>query len=156
MPLRFLFPALALLCSTAAAADWPEILGPRRRSTDPAAYASPVIFSGPQMRGVAAFNSSGLVGINPRDGTEIFRQPWKTDYDVNAATSMHKDGKSFLGTGYDRGIALVDARSLADRALENRGAFSSPAARGLPCTIRRFAASHRPGLPRPHGLRLRR
>ena len=79
--------------------------------TDPVAYASPVIFSGPEMRGVAVFNSSGLVGINPRDGTELFRQPWKTDYDVNAATPVHKDGKFFLGTGYDHGIALVDARS---------------------------------------------
>lgn len=79
--------------------------------TDPAAYASPIIFSGPEMRGVALFNSSGLVGINPRDGSELFRQAWKTRFDVNASSPVHKDGKFFLGAGYDHGILLVDAKT---------------------------------------------
>jgi len=79
--------------------------------TDPAGYASPVIFSGPEMRGVALFNSSGLVAINPRDGSELFRHAWKTDHGVNAAMPIHKDGRFFLGSGYKHGITLIDAKT---------------------------------------------
>jgi outer membrane protein assembly factor BamB len=82
-----------------------------QRGTDPAAYASPIIFSGPEMRGVALFNVNGLVGINPRDGTELFRQEWKTRFDVNAAIPVHRDGKFFIGSAYRSGIALLDPKS---------------------------------------------
>jgi outer membrane protein assembly factor BamB len=79
--------------------------------TDPTAFASPVIFSGPAMRGVALFNASGLVGINPRDGTELFRHEWKTDFDVNAAIPVHHNGQFFIGSGYESGIAMFDAKA---------------------------------------------
>jgi len=79
--------------------------------TDPVSYASPVIFSGPSLRGVALFNASGLVGINPRDGTELFRHAWKTNFDVNAVIPVHRDGKFFIGSAYGTGIALIDAQS---------------------------------------------
>ncbi len=79
--------------------------------TDPAAYASPVIFSSPSLRGVALFNASGLVGVNPRDGTELFRHPWKTSVDVNASTPMHRNGQFFIGSGYGSGIAMFDAKA---------------------------------------------
>lgn len=79
--------------------------------TDPAGYSSPIIFSGPEMRGVALFNVSGLIGINPRNGSELFRQPWKTSFDVNAVTPVHRDGRFFIGSGYGSGIALIDPRS---------------------------------------------
>ncbi|HWB06819.1 MAG TPA: PQQ-binding-like beta-propeller repeat protein [Verrucomicrobiales bacterium] len=85
--------------------------------TDPAAYASPVIFSGPAMRGVALFNASGLVGINPRDGTELFRHEWKTRFDVNAAIPVHRDGRFFIGSGYGSGVAMFDLK--AGRIWEN-------------------------------------
>jgi outer membrane protein assembly factor BamB len=78
---------------------------------DPAAYASPVIFSGPGMRGAALFNASGLVCVNPRDGTELFRHEWKTDFGVNAARPIHKEGRFFLSSGYNHGVALVDIQS---------------------------------------------
>jgi outer membrane protein assembly factor BamB len=77
--------------------------------SDPVAYASPILFSGPALSGVAFFNASGLSAINPRDGSELFRQPWKTDFDVNAAIPVHRDGKFFIGSAYGRGIALMDA-----------------------------------------------
>lgn len=79
--------------------------------TDPAAYASPVIFSGPAMRGVALFNANALVGINPRDGTELFRHEWKTPNDVNAAIPLHRDGQFFIGSGYEKGVALISPKS---------------------------------------------
>lgn len=78
-----------------------------QKGSDPAAYAAPIIFSGPAMRGVALFNASGLVGINPVNGDELFRQPWKTDYDVNASQPIHRDGSFFLSTGYGTGAGLA-------------------------------------------------
>ncbi|HWB01523.1 MAG TPA: PQQ-binding-like beta-propeller repeat protein [Verrucomicrobiales bacterium] len=78
---------------------------------DPVAYASPILFSGPALSGVAFFNAAGLSGVDPRDGTELFRQRWKTDFDVNAVIPVQRDGKFFIGSAYGRGIALIDARS---------------------------------------------
>lgn len=78
---------------------------------DPVAYASPIIFAGPDMRGAALFNASGLVCVNPRTGAEIFRQAWKTDFGVNAARPLHRDGRFFLSAGYKHGIAMVDIKS---------------------------------------------
>ena len=68
--------------------------------SDPAAYASPILFANAAMRGVALFNASGLVGINPRNGTELFRYEWKTANDVNASIPVHRDGRFFLGSAY--------------------------------------------------------
>jgi outer membrane protein assembly factor BamB len=79
--------------------------------TDPAAFASPVIFSGPAMRGVALFNASGLVGINPRNGTELFRHAWNTNFDVNAAIPVHHNGRFFIGSGYKSGVAMFDIKA---------------------------------------------
>jgi outer membrane protein assembly factor BamB len=58
---------------------------------------------------VAFFNAAGLSAVNPEDGKELFRQPWKTDFDVNAAIPVQRDGKFFIGSAYGRGIALIDA-----------------------------------------------
>ncbi|MES2707339.1 MAG: PQQ-binding-like beta-propeller repeat protein [Verrucomicrobiota bacterium] len=78
-----------------------------QKGSDPVAYAAPMIFSNAKMRGVALFNASGLVGINPTNGDELFRQEWKTDYDVNASQPIHKDGAFFLSTGYGTGAGLA-------------------------------------------------
>jgi len=51
------------------------------------------------------------VCVNPRDGTELFRHEWKTDFGVNAPTPIHKDGKFLLCSGYNHGMALVDIRA---------------------------------------------
>ena len=87
-----------------------------QRGSDPAAYGSPVIFSAPSlMRGVALFNETGLVGINPKNGAELFRQAWKTDFGVNAGLPLQADGRFFLCTGYGMGAGLVDLTSGAPR-----------------------------------------
>lgn len=78
-----------------------------QKGSDPAAYAAPMIFSTPKLRGVALFNASGLVGINPTNGDELFRQAWKTDYDVNASQPIHRNGQFFLCTGYGAGAGLA-------------------------------------------------
>jgi outer membrane protein assembly factor BamB len=78
---------------------------------DPASYSSPIIFRGDDMRGAALFHGNGLTCVNPRDGTELFRHEWKTDYGVNAATLIHREGRFLLASGYGTGIAQVDLKS---------------------------------------------
>jgi outer membrane protein assembly factor BamB len=73
----------------------------------PAAFSSPILFDRHGSAGIALFNAGGLVAISPGDGAEIFRQPWKTSFNVNAIIPVHRDGKFFIGSAYGKGIALV-------------------------------------------------
>src|SRR5438093_390618 len=57
-----------------------------KAGNDRAAYSSPVTFILDRQRGVAVLTASALVGLNLKDGKELWRFPWKTSFDVNAAT----------------------------------------------------------------------
>jgi len=71
-----------------------------------AGYATPVLFSNSQHTGFACFNQGGLVGYD-FTGKELFRHPWKTQYDVNAASPLHHEGLFLISSGYNTGCGLV-------------------------------------------------
>jgi outer membrane protein assembly factor BamB len=74
---------------------------------DPASYGSPIIVkSGPDTT-VAFMNARALVVRAARDGRELWRFPWKTQYDVNAATPIIIGDDIFISSGYGHGGALV-------------------------------------------------
>jgi outer membrane protein assembly factor BamB len=75
---------------------------------DAAAYSSPVAFDHKGQRCLASLNAVGLVVRAAKDGAELYRFPWKTSYDVNAATPVVANGKIFISSGYNTGCALVD------------------------------------------------
>ncbi len=77
-----------------------------RSGSDATAFSSPILLPGPETRAVL-FNAAGLVGINVKDGTERFRHPWKTNFDVNAVIPVHRDDRFFIGSAYGNGIALI-------------------------------------------------
>lgn len=77
-----------------------------RRGADPAGCVSPVVFSDTALRGVALLNASGLVGIDPRTGAELFRHPWRTPFGIRAAQPVHAQG-NFLLSGGGQGSAVV-------------------------------------------------
>ena len=79
-----------------------------KAGSDRAAYATPVRFKTETVNGLACFNQSGLVGYD-LGGHELFRQPWKTEYDVNASAPLHKDGRFLIASSYGNGAALVKA-----------------------------------------------
>lgn len=71
-------------------------------------YSSPVVFNLKGAKRLAIFNSSGLVILNPSNGQELMLHPWKTSYNVNAATPIILGEKIFISSGYGVGGALID------------------------------------------------
>jgi len=70
-------------------------------------YSEPIMI---QVNGAAqlvVFAGSGLYGLNPESGKTLWKYPWKTRYDVNAATPIFKDGKVFITSDYGKGCGLV-------------------------------------------------
>ncbi len=75
---------------------------------DAIAYSSVIPFDHDGQRCLAVFSAAGIVGRSAKDGKELWRHPWKTSYDVNAATPIVSSGKVFISSGYNKGCALVD------------------------------------------------
>ena len=82
-----------------------------KTGNDAIAYSSIVPFDQKGQRCLAELNAAGILGRNAKDGAELWRFPWKTSYDVNAATPIVSDGKVFVSSGYNKGCALIDFSS---------------------------------------------
>lgn len=70
-------------------------------------YSSPFAFQLDGKRRLAIFNALGLVILDAENGKELMQYPWKTDYDVNAATPIVSGDKIFISSGYNTGCALL-------------------------------------------------
>jgi outer membrane protein assembly factor BamB len=77
-----------------------------KSGTDKASYATPVLFENSIQKGLVSFNQFGLVGYE-LTGKELFRQEWKTQYDVNASSPLHRDGHFLISSNYGSGCALI-------------------------------------------------
>ena len=75
---------------------------------DEAGYASPVVANLGGKRTVVVFKGAALVGLEVKDGRELWRAPWKTSYEVNAATPLIVGEKIFISSGYGSGCALIE------------------------------------------------
>jgi outer membrane protein assembly factor BamB len=49
-----------------------------------------------------------VAAVRLKDGKELWRYPWKTGWDVNAADPIISGGKIFISSGYNHGGALLD------------------------------------------------
>lgn len=78
-----------------------------KNGADPVGYSSTIGFTYKGNRCLATFSAAGIVGRNLKDGKELWRHPWKTDYNVNAATPIVDGDKVFISSGYNTGCALV-------------------------------------------------
>jgi outer membrane protein assembly factor BamB len=74
----------------------------------PSGYASPVPFDSGGQHGVAIMAKHTLEAVKPATGKSLWRFPWKTQYDVNAADPIIFDDKVFISSGYGHGAALLD------------------------------------------------
>jgi len=79
--------------------------------TDAAGYSTPVPFDSGGERAVALCLKQDVAAVRVKDGVELWRYPWKTSYDVNAADPIISDDKVFISAGYDHGGALLDVSS---------------------------------------------
>lgn len=74
----------------------------------PAAYSSPIAYTLNGDRFVAVLSAQGGAGRRLSDGKTVWSFPWKTSYDVNAATPIVDGSKVFVSSGYGTGCALYD------------------------------------------------
>ncbi len=73
-----------------------------------ASYSSPMLATLAGRRQVLVFDAAGLGGHDPETGRELWRFPWVTNYEVNAAQPVVLDGdRVFLSSGYGHGCAMV-------------------------------------------------
>ena len=78
---------------------------------DGAGYASPVVATIAGKKTVVVLKASQLVGLDLKDGKELWRSEWKTSYDVNAATPLVMGDKIFVTSGYGSGCGLFEVTS---------------------------------------------
>ena len=76
---------------------------------EPAGYGSLVAFDLGGQRCLLQFSGEQLICRHMKDGSEMWRLPWKTSYRVNATTPIIQGDEIFLSTGYGYGCALVKA-----------------------------------------------
>jgi len=77
---------------------------------DAAGYSSPVVATLAGVRQYVFFAGSGPLGVSTKDGARLWHFPWKTDYDLNAATPIIKGDKVFITSGYNHGCALLQIK----------------------------------------------
>lgn len=75
---------------------------------DAAGYATPVVATIAGKRTVVMFKGAALIGLDVKDGRELWRAPWKTNYEVNAATPLVVGDRIFISSGYGSGCALIE------------------------------------------------
>jgi outer membrane protein assembly factor BamB len=72
----------------------------------PAGYSTPYPFTFDGQRCIAGLLAKEALLVDAKTGRELYRIPWTTDWDVNAATPIFHDGKLFLTSGYKTGAAV--------------------------------------------------
>lgn len=70
-------------------------------------YSTPADFEHDGRRLLAVFNARGLVVLDVESGEEVAFHPWKTAYDVNAATPVVIGDRIFISSGYNHGCAML-------------------------------------------------
>ena len=75
---------------------------------DKAGYASPIVATIAGKKTVVMLKASHLIGLDLKDGKELWRAEWKTSYDVNAATPLVVGDKVFVSSGYGSGCGLFE------------------------------------------------
>jgi outer membrane protein assembly factor BamB len=72
-----------------------------------AGYSAPIAITVGGVRQVIFFTGRAVLAVSPKDGKLLWRVPWRTDWDVNAATPIFvPPDKLYISSGYDTGAAL--------------------------------------------------
>lgn len=73
-----------------------------------AGYSSPTLLEVSGERQLICFVAAGVLGIDPKDGRELWKYPFKTPYDCNTATPISIDGGVFISAGENHGCVLLN------------------------------------------------
>ena len=83
--------------------------------SDPVGYATPYPFTINGQRFIVGFMGNAALIAEAKTGREVWRAPWKTDWEVNAASPIFHEGYLFLTSGYTTGSALLKLTSEGDK-----------------------------------------
>ena len=78
---------------------------------DKAAYASPMAVTVAGTRQIIFFTAVGLLSVAAKDGAELWRVPWTTEFDCNIATPLIIGNQLFVSSGEEVGCALYKLAS---------------------------------------------
>ncbi len=104
-----------------------------KATADEASYASPIAGTVAGRRRIYTLTREALVGLDPADGSVLFRQPWRPPMNasVSAATPLLVDDYLFVSASYGTGATLFRLRDdrpekiwAADDVLSNHYATS--------------------------------
>jgi outer membrane protein assembly factor BamB len=56
---------------------------------------------------LVVFGGTAVYGIDPTNGRTLWREEWRTSYDVNAATPIYHDGHLFVSSEYNHGCMML-------------------------------------------------
>jgi len=83
--------------------------------SDNLGYSSPITTTIGQTRQAVFFTGSGLVSVAPQHGQVLWKYPWTTRHNVNAATPVFiPPNRFFISSGYGKGGTVVEV-SATDR-----------------------------------------
>jgi outer membrane protein assembly factor BamB len=98
---------------------------------DPIGHSSAVSAQIGGVPQVIFFTGTGAVGVAPKDGTVLWRYPWKTTYDLNISTPIHSNGNVFISSNYGSGAAVFRVSDKNEpetvwKAMSMQSHFSTP------------------------------
>lgn len=76
--------------------------------SDIAGYSTPISANLQNVKQYVILGGTGLFGLDASSGKQLWQVPWKTQYDVNAATPIVLGQSVFISSNYGRGCAMVD------------------------------------------------
>lgn len=85
--------------------------------TDVSGYSTPILFDTQGERAAYFMAKQDAVAVKVADGKELWRVPWKTSYDVNAADPILSGNKLFISSGYNGRCSLLDISSAPAKEL---------------------------------------
>ncbi|MEM9444419.1 MAG: PQQ-binding-like beta-propeller repeat protein [Verrucomicrobiota bacterium] len=90
-----------------------------------AGYAAPVFSDFEGKASALVFRASGLTSFDWTSGSKNWHFPWKTDWDVNAATPLINGSELFLSSGYGTGSALLEVKGSSAKSIWKNNDFSN-------------------------------
>jgi outer membrane protein assembly factor BamB len=78
-----------------------------RSLSDRPGYSSPIAGTLAGRRQIVFFTAEAVVGVDPDQGTELWRYAWETSYDCNIATPILAGDYIFISSGYDVGCGVL-------------------------------------------------
>jgi outer membrane protein assembly factor BamB len=114
---------LALLNVGSAGAAFDKKSGKVAWSSGPeeAGYSTPVPAVLDGQNAVLFLIKQHVAAVKVADGGELWRHPWKTEYDVNTADPILDGNRVFVSSGYNHGASVVDVGSRPPKAVwENK------------------------------------